>query len=105
MKAIYNLDVLVDFKAPKYSSPTKEVPQGKKPGARSGLRRKQSSKHTYDLSHPSSPAPVVGEMHKEAQQAAGGPTSLGATSEEGAHAHLGSGMSAFTLIKPMPIVI
>ncbi|GKB25234.1 hypothetical protein Tco_0864635 [Tanacetum coccineum] len=33
-------------------------------------------------SHPSPPTPVVGEMHKEAQQAAGGPTSLGATSEE-----------------------
>ncbi|GKB44294.1 ribonuclease H-like domain-containing protein [Tanacetum coccineum] len=30
-------------------------------------------------------------MHKEAQQAAGGPTSLGATSEEGAYPHLSSG--------------
>ncbi|GJY36884.1 hypothetical protein Tco_0422262 [Tanacetum coccineum] len=40
-------------------------------------------------------------MHKEAQQAAGGPTSLGATSEEGAHPQLSSGMSAFTLIKPV----
>ncbi|GJS01109.1 hypothetical protein Tco_0317617 [Tanacetum coccineum] len=30
-------------------------------------------------------------MHKEAQQAAGGPTSLGATSEEGAHPQLSSG--------------
>nr|GEU61890.1 hypothetical protein [Tanacetum cinerariifolium] len=29
-------------------------------------------------------------MHKEAQQAAGGPTSLGATSEEGAHPQLSS---------------
>nr|GEV58821.1 hypothetical protein [Tanacetum cinerariifolium] len=29
-------------------------------------------------------------MHKEAQQATGGPTSLGATSEEGAHAQLSS---------------
>ncbi|GJV41462.1 hypothetical protein Tco_1419902 [Tanacetum coccineum] len=37
-----------DSKAPKYSSPTEEVPQGKKPGARSGLRRKQSSKHTSE---------------------------------------------------------
>ncbi|GKC10247.1 hypothetical protein Tco_1001857, partial [Tanacetum coccineum] len=45
MKAICNLDVPVDSKAPKYSSPTKEVPQGKNPRARSGLRRKQSSKH------------------------------------------------------------
>ncbi|GJV96191.1 hypothetical protein Tco_1547768 [Tanacetum coccineum] len=111
MKAICNLDVHVDSKAPKYSSPTEEVPQGKKPGARSGLRRKQSSKHTSEStteasksqsghsnketksssamdtspSHPSPPTPVVDEIHKEAQQAAGGPTSLGATNEEGAH--------------------
>ncbi|GJT91711.1 hypothetical protein Tco_1080556 [Tanacetum coccineum] len=48
MKAICNLDVPVDSKAPKYSSPTKEIPQGKKPGARSGLKRKQSSKHTSE---------------------------------------------------------
>ncbi|GKA81508.1 retrovirus-related pol polyprotein from transposon TNT 1-94 [Tanacetum coccineum] len=33
---------------------------------------------------------VVGEMHKEAQQVAGGPTSLGATSEEGAQPQLSS---------------
>ncbi|GKC46322.1 hypothetical protein Tco_1064044 [Tanacetum coccineum] len=48
IKAIYNLDVPMDSKAPKYSSPTEEVPQGKKHGARSGLRRKQSSKHTSE---------------------------------------------------------
>ncbi|GJY65966.1 hypothetical protein Tco_0468204 [Tanacetum coccineum] len=48
IKAICNLDVPVDSKAPKYSSPTEEVPQGKKPGARSRLRRKQSSKHTSE---------------------------------------------------------
>ncbi|GKE60948.1 hypothetical protein Tco_1511315 [Tanacetum coccineum] len=111
MKAIYNLDVPVDSKAPKYSSPTEEVPQGKKPGARSGLKRKLSSKHTSESttkasksqsghskketksssaintspSHPSPPTLVVGEMHKEAQQAAGGPISLGDTSEDGAY--------------------
>ncbi|GKG15366.1 hypothetical protein Tco_0357689, partial [Tanacetum coccineum] len=111
IKAICNLDVPVDSKAPKYSSPTEEVPQGKKLRAKSGLRRKQSSKHTFESttkasksqsghsnketkssssmdtspSHPSPLTPVVGEMHKEAQQAAGGPTSLGATNEEGAH--------------------
>ncbi|GKF85378.1 hypothetical protein Tco_0253205, partial [Tanacetum coccineum] len=33
-------------------------------------------------SHSSPPTLVVDEMHKEAQQSAGGPTSLGATSEE-----------------------
>ncbi|GJV81591.1 putative ribonuclease H-like domain-containing protein [Tanacetum coccineum] len=60
MKAIYNLDVPVDSKAPKSSSQTKE---DKSP------------------SHPSPPTPVVGEMHKEAQQAVVGPTSLGPPSE------------------------
>nr|GEY36550.1 hypothetical protein [Tanacetum cinerariifolium] len=80
----------------------------KKPGARSGLKRKQSSKHTSEstteasksqsglskketksssamdtiLSHLSPPIPVVGEMHKEAQQAAGGPASLGNTGHD-----------------------
>ncbi|GJZ75138.1 hypothetical protein Tco_0639603 [Tanacetum coccineum] len=48
MKAICNLDVPVDSKAPKYSSPTEEVLQGKNPGARNRLRRKQSSKHTSE---------------------------------------------------------
>ncbi|GKC02742.1 hypothetical protein Tco_0994352, partial [Tanacetum coccineum] len=61
----------VDSKATKPSSQTKEVPQGKNPKAK-----------------------MVGEMHKEAQQAAGGPTSLGATSEEGAHPQLSSGHDA-----------
>ncbi|GJS73372.1 hypothetical protein Tco_0706213 [Tanacetum coccineum] len=116
MKAICNLDVPVDSKALKPSSQTEEVPQGKKAGAKSGLRRKQSSKHTSESrtkasksktgqsnketqsslakdkspSHPSPPTLVVGEMHKEAQQTAGGPTSLGATSEEGVHPQLSS---------------
>ncbi|GKE71222.1 hypothetical protein Tco_1529294 [Tanacetum coccineum] len=105
MKAICKLDAPVVSKAPKPSSQTKEVPQGKKPGAKSSLRSKQSLKHIYESqteasktktgqsetetksnlakdkspSHPSPPTLVVGEMHKEAQQAAGGPTSLGAT--------------------------
>nr|GEV80362.1 hypothetical protein [Tanacetum cinerariifolium] len=119
MKAICNLDVYMDSKAPKYSSPTKEVSQGKKPRARSGLKRKQSSKHTSESiieasksqsghskketksssamdtspSHPSPPILVVGEIHKEAQQAAGGPTSLGDTSEDRAHPQLSSDVS------------
>ncbi|GKA45684.1 hypothetical protein Tco_0738480 [Tanacetum coccineum] len=41
-------------------------------------------------SHPSPPTPVVGEMHKEAQQATGGLTSLGDTSKDGAHPQLSS---------------
>nr|GEY01086.1 hypothetical protein [Tanacetum cinerariifolium] len=45
--------------------------------------------------HPSPPTPVVGEMHKEAQQAASGLTSLRATNEEGAHPQLSSGFHPF----------
>ncbi|GKC73840.1 hypothetical protein Tco_1119723 [Tanacetum coccineum] len=41
---------------------------------------------------------MVGEMHKETHQAYGGPTSLEATSEEGAYPQLSSGMSEFNLI-------
>ncbi|GJT59119.1 retrovirus-related pol polyprotein from transposon TNT 1-94, partial [Tanacetum coccineum] len=89
-------DVPIDSKAPKPSLQTKEVPQGKKAGAKIGLRRKQSSKHTSESkteasksktsqsekettsnlakdkipSHPLPPTLVVGEMHKEAQQSA-----------------------------------
>ncbi|GJT09735.1 hypothetical protein Tco_0856777 [Tanacetum coccineum] len=122
MKVICNLDVLVDSKAPKPSSHTEEVLQGKKPGAKSKLRRKQSSKHTSksktkasksktsqseketqsssakdkSLSHPSLSTLVVGEMHKETQQVAGGPTSLGDTSENGAHPQLSSRHDAST---------
>ncbi|GJQ96108.1 retrovirus-related pol polyprotein from transposon TNT 1-94 [Tanacetum coccineum] len=96
------------------------VPQCKKPGAKSGLKRKQSSKHTSKSktkaskskigqsekdtqsssardkspSHPSPSTPVVGEIHKEAQQAAGGPTSSGATSKEGAYPQLSRGHDA-----------
>ncbi|GKD04013.1 hypothetical protein Tco_1178987 [Tanacetum coccineum] len=98
MKAICKLDAPVVSKASKPSSQTKEVPQGKKPGAKSSLRRKQSSKHTSDLSHPSPPTLVVGEMHKEAHQAAGGPTSLGATNKEGAHPQLSSGSNPSVLV-------
>ncbi|GJR71468.1 hypothetical protein Tco_0083833 [Tanacetum coccineum] len=93
MKAICNLDVPVDSKAPKPSSHIEEVPQGKKPGAKKKETQSSSAKDKSP-SHPSPPTPVVGEMHKEAQQAAGGPTSLGATSEEGAHPQLSSGHDA-----------
>nr|GEW12920.1 hypothetical protein [Tanacetum cinerariifolium] len=40
------------------------------------------------------------EMHKEDQQATGGPTSLGVTSKERAYPQLSSGMSALNLNKP-----
>ncbi|GKC62032.1 hypothetical protein Tco_1089630 [Tanacetum coccineum] len=124
MKAICNIDVPVDFQDLKTSSQTEKVPQGKKPGAKSGLRIKQSSKHTSESktkaskskngqsdketqsssakdkspSHPSPSTPMVGEMHKEAQQAACGPTSLWATSKEGAHPQLSSGTNLSVLV-------
>ncbi|GJZ16122.1 hypothetical protein Tco_0551799 [Tanacetum coccineum] len=120
MKAICKLDVPVVSKALKPSSQTEEVPQGKKPGAKSRLKRKQSLKHISKSqteasksktgqsktetksslakdkhpSHLSPPILVVGEMHKEAQQAAGGLTYLGANNEEGAHPQLNSGHDA-----------
>nr|GEW10414.1 retrovirus-related Pol polyprotein from transposon TNT 1-94 [Tanacetum cinerariifolium] len=88
----------------------------KKLRAKSRLRRKQSLKHTSESqneasksktgqseietksssaknkspSHHSPPTPVVGEMYKEVHHAACGPTSLGATSEEGAYLQLSS---------------
>ncbi|GKG43805.1 hypothetical protein Tco_0482898, partial [Tanacetum coccineum] len=43
-----------------------------------------SSAKDKSPNHPSPPTPVVGKMHKEAHQVAGGPTSLGSTSKEGA---------------------
>ncbi|GJX46683.1 hypothetical protein Tco_0271873 [Tanacetum coccineum] len=65
--------------------------------ARSGKKKlSPSSDRPKDIiqSHPSPPTLVVGEMHKEAQQAAGGSTSLGATSEEGAYPQLNSDSTA-----------
>ncbi|GJW47890.1 hypothetical protein Tco_0079536 [Tanacetum coccineum] len=82
MKAICNLDVHVDSKAPKYSSPMEEK------------ETKSSSAMDTSPSHHSPPTPVVGEMHKEAQQAAGEPTSLGATGKEGAYPQLSSDFTA-----------
>nr|GEU83818.1 hypothetical protein [Tanacetum cinerariifolium] len=41
-----------------------------------------SSAKDKSLSHPSPLTPMVGEIHKEAQQACGGPTSLGATGHD-----------------------
>ncbi|GKE18109.1 hypothetical protein Tco_1425686 [Tanacetum coccineum] len=46
-------------------------------------------------SQPSASTPVDTKLHKEVQQAAGGPTSLGVTSE-GAHPQLSSGNDAST---------
>ncbi|GJV24740.1 hypothetical protein Tco_1377435 [Tanacetum coccineum] len=57
-------DVPVDSKAPKPSSQTEEVPQGKKPGAKNGLRRKQSSKHTSESKTEASKS-KIGQSEKD----------------------------------------
>nr|GEV16520.1 hypothetical protein [Tanacetum cinerariifolium] len=95
--AIYKADVPVESKALRTSSKAKKkVSQGKILGAKTGLKRKQSSKHTSESKNEANKAstPVVAEMHKEDQQVAGGPTSLGANSEEGADPQLSSGCDA-----------
>ncbi|GJR45597.1 hypothetical protein Tco_1313700 [Tanacetum coccineum] len=124
MLAIYNTDEPVVPKAPKTSSHFEKVPQGKKPRARSRLKRKQSSKYIFESktkasksktgqsnketqsspakdkspSHPSGSTPVVLEMHKEELQAASGPTSLGATSEDKTYPQLSSGTNETVLV-------
>ncbi|GJZ67343.1 hypothetical protein Tco_0630583 [Tanacetum coccineum] len=55
-------------------------------------------------SNPSQPpvsTPVDNGMHKEDQQAIGGPTSLGVTGKARANPQLSSGMSAFNLNEPI----
>ncbi|GJW56847.1 retrovirus-related pol polyprotein from transposon TNT 1-94 [Tanacetum coccineum] len=56
---------------------------------------------TLNPTQPSASTPVVAELHKEDQQATGGPTSLGVTNEYGAHPQLSSGMSASIHTKPI----
>ncbi|GKA11450.1 hypothetical protein Tco_0690996 [Tanacetum coccineum] len=101
------------IKAPKTSSKDeKKVPKGTKPGAKSGQRKKQIP---FTYHHPQSKIEATkieatkgGSSSKEPtgsktshSQATGGPTSLGVTSEDGAHPQLSSGMSAFIHIKPI----
>ncbi|GJT25035.1 hypothetical protein Tco_0894972 [Tanacetum coccineum] len=99
MLAICAADKPVVFKAPKTSSKAESVSQGTKPGAQTGHKKpltssKQpfvSSKETTKGSNPSQPLvskPMDTGMHKEDQQATGGPTSLGFTSEERANLQL-----------------
>ncbi|GJY78393.1 hypothetical protein Tco_0484194, partial [Tanacetum coccineum] len=83
-----------------------------KPGAKTGHKKPATSSKQPSMSSKeatkggSSKAPTVSthvdtEMHKEDQQATGGPTSLGITSEERANSQLSSGMSALNLNKPI----
>ncbi|GKA10846.1 retrovirus-related pol polyprotein from transposon TNT 1-94 [Tanacetum coccineum] len=132
MKAICNTVVPMKSQAPKTSLITdKKVPQGKKSRARSELRRKQSLKHISESktkasksktgqsdketqsssakdkipSHYSASTPMVVEMYKEAQQAASGLISLGATSEEGAHPQLSSGTNLSVIVDKTKSVV
>ncbi|GJZ28181.1 hypothetical protein Tco_0572828 [Tanacetum coccineum] len=77
-----------------------KAPTGSKTG-HSKRRKESSSAMDSNLSHPSVSTPVDTKMHKEGQQATGGPLSLGVTSEERANPQLSSGMSALNLNKPI----
>ncbi|GKA58025.1 retrovirus-related pol polyprotein from transposon TNT 1-94 [Tanacetum coccineum] len=91
MKAICNIDVPMESQTPTPSSKTKmKTEASKSKTSQSNKETQSSSAKDKSPSHPSASTPVVVKMHKEAQQAAGGPTSLGATSEEGAHPQLSS---------------
>nr|GEV60538.1 hypothetical protein [Tanacetum cinerariifolium] len=64
--------------------------------SKTGPSKKKESCSTKDSnpSHPLVSTPIDTGMHKYDQQAADGPTSLGVTSEEGAHPQLSSGYDA-----------
>nr|GFC08643.1 hypothetical protein [Tanacetum cinerariifolium] len=84
MMVIYNAEKLVAFKHPRTSSQTeKKVSKGIKPGAKDGHKKQLNSFKQAPMS------------------STGGPTSLGVTSEEGAHPQVSSGMSAFSNLKPI----
>ncbi|GJU98248.1 hypothetical protein Tco_1327519 [Tanacetum coccineum] len=76
MKAICNTDVPTKASKSKTGQLDKET--------------QSSSAKDKSSSHPSASTLMVSKVHKEAQQAAGGLASLGATSKEGAHPQLSS---------------
>ncbi|GJT88922.1 hypothetical protein Tco_1070639 [Tanacetum coccineum] len=88
--------------------PSKEAIKGgssKAPtGSKIGYSKKRKESSSAIDSNPSQPlvsTPMDTGMHKEDHQAAGGPTSLGVTSEARANPQLSSGMSAFNLNEPI----
>nr|GEW24445.1 reverse transcriptase domain-containing protein [Tanacetum cinerariifolium] len=103
MLAIYATDTPVVLKAPKTSSKDESVSQGTKHGAKPGHKNlSTSSKQPFVSSkEPQVSTPVDIGMHKEDQQATGGPTSLEVTSEARANPQLSSGMSAFNSKVPI----
>nr|GEV67479.1 hypothetical protein [Tanacetum cinerariifolium] len=70
-----------------------KAPSGSKTG-HSKRRKESSSAMDSNPSWPLVSTPVDTEMHKEDQQATGGPTSLGVTSEERANPQLSSDFTA-----------
>ncbi|GJT97825.1 hypothetical protein Tco_1093343 [Tanacetum coccineum] len=104
MLAICVADKPVVFKAPKTSSKAERVSQGIKPEAQIGHKKPlNSSKQPYVSSKVETKVstPMDTGIHKEDQQATGGPTSLGVTSEARGNPQLSSGMSAFNLNEPI----
>ncbi|GJX64469.1 hypothetical protein Tco_0298812 [Tanacetum coccineum] len=103
MLAVCNTDVPNVPKAPKPSSHTSES-NSEASNFQAGQIGKENLSSTAVDNNPSQPSastPVDTKLHKEIQQAAGCPTSLGVTTKKGAHPQLSSGMSAFTNIKPV----
>ncbi|GJY10706.1 hypothetical protein Tco_0378891 [Tanacetum coccineum] len=107
MLAICAADKPMVFKAHKTSSKAESVFEGTKPGAKSGHNKLSSLKQPFvsamdsNRSQPPVSTHVDTGMNKEDQQATGGPTSLGVTSEARANPHLSSGMSTSNLNKPI----
>ncbi|GJZ55256.1 hypothetical protein Tco_0610449 [Tanacetum coccineum] len=89
---ICNLAALNVPKAPKPSSIAERVPQGTKPGAKLGHKKQSTSSKQPSVS--SREATKDTEMHKEDQQAAGGLSSLGATTSFILHSESASGHDA-----------
>ncbi|GJV17276.1 hypothetical protein Tco_1362599 [Tanacetum coccineum] len=101
IKAIRNLNVPMDSKAPKPSSQTKEVLKGKNLGSKSGLRRKRSSKHTSESTNEASKS-QTGQSRKETNSVGTRTKTksiLHPHYEEGAHPQLSSGMSTVIIIE------
>nr|GEU92887.1 hypothetical protein [Tanacetum cinerariifolium] len=73
-----------------------KAPTGSKT-SHSKKRKESSLAMDSNLSQPLVYTPIDTGMHKEDQQATGGPTSLGVTSEARANPQLSSGMSVFNL--------
>nr|GEZ37478.1 hypothetical protein [Tanacetum cinerariifolium] len=100
MPAICALDKPVVFKAPKTSLRAKSVSLAIKPGAKTRHKKPATSSKQPSVSRKE--ATKDGPLRNPLdQQATGGPTSLGVTSEERSNPQLSSGMQALNLNKPI----